>query len=71
MRIGAKLDENIFVLSVTDNGVGFEKNLTAEAQDGLINLQNRLKKIGGSCEIKSSLGQGTKIIFKLPLKQMS
>ena len=71
VRIGAKLDENIFVLSVTDNGVGFEKNLTAEAQDGLINLQNRLKKIGGSCEIKSRLGQGTKIIFKLPLKQMS
>ena len=67
VRIGAKLDENVFVLSVTDDGVGFQTVPKAEAQDGLINLQERLKKIGGNCEIKSNIGQGTKIIFQLPL----
>jgi len=71
VRIGAKLDENVFVLSVRDDGVGFAKIAALEAQDGLINLRTRLGKIGGSCEIKSSLGQGTKIIFKLPLTQKS
>jgi hypothetical protein len=71
VRIGAKLDENVFVLSVRDDGVGFAKIAALEAQDGLINLRTRLGKIGGSCEIKSSLGQGTKIIFKLPFTQKS
>lgn len=69
VRIGAKLDENIFVLSVADDGVGFEKSHAAEAQDGLINLHDRLEKIGGCCVIKSSIGHGTKIIFRLPLQQ--
>jgi len=67
VRLGAKLDENVFVLSVTDDGVGFQAGVGGEAQDGLNNLHDRLKKIGGSCEIKSAVGQGTKIIFRLPL----
>lgn len=71
VRIGAKLDENIFVLSVADDGVGFEAGPSGEAQDGLINLQERLKKIGGSCEINSAAGRGTKITFRLPLPKIS
>jgi ligand-binding sensor domain-containing protein/signal transduction histidine kinase len=67
VRLGAKLDENVFVFSVTDDGVGFEHDAGGEAQDGLTNLRERLKKIGGSCEIKSAGGQGTRIVFRLPL----
>ena len=69
VRIGAKLDENIFVFWVADDGVGFETNPSGEAQDGLINLHARMEKIGGSCEIKSATGQGTKIVFRLPIQQ--
>ena len=67
VRIGMKLDENVLVFTVADDGVGFTIGPNGAAQDGLNNLKDRLKKIGGSCEIRSATGKGTKIIFRLPL----
>ena len=68
VRIGVKMDENVFVLSLADDGIGFEFGPRLESQDGLSNLQARLQKMGGTCEIKSAVGHGTKIVFRLPLQ---
>jgi signal transduction histidine kinase len=65
--------EESFVLSVADNGRGFaacEKTKVvspaqgrAAAGDGLGNMRRRLAAIGGSCEIQSVPGAGTKVVF--------
>jgi signal transduction histidine kinase len=67
VHISARLDGNNFVFCVADDGIGFAAIPQGEAQDGLINLQERIAKIGGHCEISSEIGRGTKLIFRLPL----
>lgn len=51
---------------VEDNGCGF--NLTAASSgEGLVNMRQRLEKIGGHFEIKTQPGGGTLCEFRLPL----
>jgi signal transduction histidine kinase/ligand-binding sensor domain-containing protein len=70
--------EKSFELAVEDNGRGFavgEKMKAvspapgrAASGNGLENMRRRLAAIGGSCEIQSAPGAGTKVIFSVQLK---
>lgn len=54
-------------LSVADNGVGFDPELLkASTGNGLLNMQSRMKEIGGQCQFATS-SDGTKIIFTVPV----
>ncbi len=66
--------DNIFVLEIKDNGVGFnlaEKQLTASSSSGvgLKSIFNRAKLIGADLSIDSKPGSGTTILIELPLLQ--
>ncbi len=50
------------VLSVTDDGIGFNKE-QVEQGHGLNSLRRRAKELGGTLEITSSRGQGTRIVL--------
>jgi len=53
-------------VTVEDNGCGF--NLTsALSGEGLVNMRQRLEKIGGHFEIKTRPGSGTICQFRLPI----
>jgi PAS domain S-box-containing protein len=54
---------------VQDNGKGFDKNkISAERKTlGLLSMEERVKIIGGSFELWSKEGQGTQILFTIPL----
>lgn len=49
-----------------DDGIGFEINHIKRG-NGLFNMEERAKIIGGKCLIKSHVGQGTKIIIKFTI----
>jgi signal transduction histidine kinase len=76
IRLAVK--EKSFALSVEDNGRGFavdEKMKTASvapdraaAGNGLDNMRRRLAAVGGSCEIQSAPGAGTRVIFSVQFK---
>lgn len=55
---------------IDDNGKGFEPAIihlsSANTAAGLKNMYTRTKLFGGQFELKSKLGMGTKITFKLP-----
>ncbi|MGD1087729.1 MAG: two-component regulator propeller domain-containing protein [Verrucomicrobiota bacterium] len=67
-----------FELAIEDNGRGFitatrEQIPSADSSrfssgNGLENMVRRLAEIGGRCNIQSAPGQGTKVIFTVPLK---
>ncbi len=59
--------ENQLRIAVTDNGRGFDLADGLPGSDGLTNMQERLPKLGGRCEIRSQPQQGTAIEFWLPL----
>jgi signal transduction histidine kinase len=65
-----------FELVVQDNGCGFVPEAVVNsggkveldrfsAGNGLENLQRRLAKAGGICQIQSAPGEGTKVIFRV------
>ncbi len=66
-----------FELAVEDNGCGFVRGTKGKASadqdrfasgNGLENMTRRLVEIQGSCDIWSAPGQGTKVLFTVPLK---
>ncbi len=56
-----------FVLSVEDNGSGFEPG-SGRQGNGLINMRRRLEELHGRCIIESQPGRGTRVAFELELK---
>lgn len=52
---------------VQDDGCGFRID-DDSAGNGLTNMKRRLEKIGGSCDIESQPGKGTKVNFRWGIK---
>lgn len=58
-----------YCISVEDDGVGFDKSKLVEDKKhiGLRNIRDRLKvMVGGTLEIDSTQGVGTKVLIKIP-----
>jgi signal transduction histidine kinase len=58
------------VVVVADNGRGIESGQPEAGADGLINMRERLRAMGGSCEIQSEPGQGTTVRLRAPLPRI-
>ncbi|NBA86120.1 tetratricopeptide repeat protein [Emticicia sp. CRIBPO] len=56
------------IMSVSDNGKGFEKGNMSEGM-GLKNIRHRAKSIGADLRIQSQQGEGTVVFVRLPLNQ--
>ena len=53
------------ILSIRDNGRGFEQNVKMQHHYGLITMGERARKVDGELKIKSIPQEGTTIIFSL------
>ena len=72
------LSKLAFELSVEDNGCGFPRETKIQKRtgnssrlssgNGLENMIRRLSGIGGTCELQSKPGQGTKVTFTVQLR---
>ena len=54
-------------LTIVDDGVGFDVNTTWRKGLGLISMRERLEAVGGSLEIHSKPGAGTRLEVAVPL----
>ncbi len=55
-------------LTVEDNGIGFDaKNLDKTKGAGLHNIENRVAYLGGTLDIRSSVGEGTSVEIEVKL----
>jgi signal transduction histidine kinase/ligand-binding sensor domain-containing protein len=78
VRVALKLEERKIILTVTDDGCGFDANqpdmVASQKSDrisqgnGLANMKRRLVEIRGRCEIQSARGRGTTLKFTIPVK---
>ena len=63
------------VVSVTDNGKGFEPASNGNSQGmgghGLTSMQRRARALGGSLEIDSRVSRGTSVTLKVPIRLKS
>ena len=59
---------NCILLSVEDNGIGFNVNeMVSKGGMGMENLKARIKHLDGNFEIDSRLGRGTTAIIDIPV----
>lgn len=64
--ISLNMKDDLFTLTATDNGIGFELNESTEAVAfGLMGMRERALSIGGEIKIESAMGNGTTVILLL------
>lgn len=69
VSISVTLDGPFIFVAVRDNGVGIAKTSPAGRGYGLFSVQDRLKRLGGSCTIDSESGRGTRVVLAAPLER--
>ena len=71
-KVQVKLEflEDALVLVVKDDGIGFDVDqLTAKGGSfGLLGMKERAQLLEGTMELQSSPGEGTKVMFQIPVK---
>lgn len=59
--------DNIAILRVKDNGIGFDMNTVKTGSYGLQNMKERALEVGGTIKIISLPNQGTQLEVKVPI----
>jgi len=54
-------------LGIRDNGVGFDTQVKKQASYGMTNMEERVNELGGSLNVASAPGKGTRIEIRVPL----
>ena len=54
-------------ITVKDNGTGFDKRLVQDKSFGMIGMQERIDLLKGEMIVKSTIGKGTSMKFRIPL----
>lgn len=72
VRVILEYDTEAILATVKDNGRGFDKEkVFASGQPdsyGLVSMRERAELVNGTVEIKTAPGQGTEVVFRIPLK---
>jgi signal transduction histidine kinase len=67
--INLKIINDRLTLEISDDGKGFNTNVGSTG-NGLNNMRNRAKEIGGKLELKSNSGEGTKLVLEINITQV-
>jgi ligand-binding sensor domain-containing protein/signal transduction histidine kinase len=70
VQVSMRLAGSAFVITIGDNGRGFQRGATPTRNgggNGLCNMQQRLQDVGGTFQLESTPGVGTKICLTLML----
>ncbi|MES1217124.1 MAG: PAS domain S-box protein [Bacteroidota bacterium] len=68
VKVSLKYRENNFVLTIEDDGKGFDKHKIADKRTlGLLGMKERTAMTGGAYDIISAPGKGTTIVVTIPL----
>jgi two-component sensor histidine kinase len=55
---------------IEDNGEGFDLAMVDPSRDGLTNMVERMKDVGGECRIVTKPGAGCRVEFQVPLPNL-
>src|SRR5262249_48750263 len=67
MSIALRPDHSWLVLTVTDDGRGFDPAAPRDGQ-GLENIKRRATGLGGTLQLRSDQSAGTEIVLRVPLR---
>jgi signal transduction histidine kinase/ligand-binding sensor domain-containing protein len=67
VRLELACEDGHLRLTISDNGKGLPDKAAAAGQDGLVNLRERIGRLGGTLRVESKAGEGTRLDFTVPL----
>jgi signal transduction histidine kinase len=62
-----KLPANRLIISINDNGCGFDTGDISIFSNGLQNIRNRMDQIGAACTVISKKNSGTTVTLAAPV----
>ncbi|MEW6084129.1 MAG: PAS domain S-box protein [Chloroflexota bacterium] len=68
-RLDVRAGSEEIVIRIEDEGAGFDPHAALALNRGLTGMRERVSLLGGSFEIESQPGKGTKKLIRLPLKE--
>ena len=69
LNLSLTQNQTVCCVQLSDNGVGFDKNLVAGGGGfGLKGMRERIEKVGGHLAIETTPGAGTRISIEVPLR---
>ncbi len=78
LDVSAAVNDDVLMLSIQDNGRGFDVAARAEVTRdspeqgiGLQTMSERAAALGGVCEVQSQPGRGTTVCIRIPLLAMT
>jgi signal transduction histidine kinase len=67
VKVFVDMGESAVKVNVDDNGKGFNTEILEQGNSlGLNLIRDRVEMLGGSFEIDSVIGKGTRVIFTIP-----
>jgi len=70
LKINVDLTDDLVRVSVDDNGKGFDIDTVQGQNLGLKLIRERTEMLGGTFEIDSAMGKGTRVMFSLPASKL-
>lgn len=67
VKVKAGIEEGFLVVTVEDNGNGFDPEQVPSGHYGLLGIQERLGMLTGRLEIRSLPGKGTTLVMSVPV----
>ncbi|MBE0685573.1 MAG: sensor histidine kinase [Anaerolineaceae bacterium] len=65
--IDVSSEQDVLLITMQDDGQGFDPNVIPSGHYGLVGIRERMRLLGGSLEIQSSKGSGTRLEMSFPL----
>lgn len=69
IKVEIRWQRQTLVVVVTDDGCGFDPAKLNSERNGLANMSQRMKELGGTCTVHSAPGKGCRTVFSIPLSQ--
>ncbi|MBP1947989.1 sensor histidine kinase [Virgibacillus litoralis] len=66
IKVKLEVGTKDLVMVINDNGKGFDPALKRDKSFGLIGMRERVEMLNGKLTINSTIGEGTKIMIKVP-----
>ncbi|HZX00264.1 MAG TPA: histidine kinase [Trueperaceae bacterium] len=65
---GLEVEGDCVVVTVEDDGIGFDPEIAHPGHLGLTSMHERVAAVGGRLQVRSSIGEGTTVIVRIPLE---
>jgi PAS domain S-box-containing protein len=69
VSISLRREDACYVLTIADDGIGFESEKSGKRTFGLMGIRERTLTLGGTVEIKSAPGKGVQITVCIPVEK--